>query len=319
MKPLFIDAQINVVPPTEPIEVKISGNARCMRGKSASYVRHIEFDLAGTALAGTFVPGQSIGVRPVGEDAEGRPHGIRFYSISSPTIGEDGEGQVVSTTCKRLIDEFVPEDGGPPAPANGLHLGVCSNYLCSLASGESVWVTGPVGKKFLLPSAPDEHDYLFMATGTGIAPFRGMIKDLLYGPNGPTSSQIHLVMGVPYTSDLLYDDFLQAAASEHANFHYHPVMSREPETQDTAPGYVHDYVARTPVLAQALLSNPRTLLYLCGLKGMQIGIFRYLVEQGQAENFLRIPRRLAGTDPAEWTAQDISRLRPEARCMVEVY
>ena len=69
MEPVFPSVQVNSVLPAEPIEVRIKSNRICMRGKSASYVHHMEFDLSGTALAGQFRPGQAIGVVPPGIDA----------------------------------------------------------------------------------------------------------------------------------------------------------------------------------------------------------------------------------------------------------
>ena len=103
----------------------------------------------------------------------------------------------MSTTCKRLIDEYADEIDGEKPPTNGLHIGACSNYLCSLKPGDGVRVSGPSGKKFVLPNDVDDHAYVFVATGTGIAPFRGMVKELLHGPNGPIERPIHVVMGVP--------------------------------------------------------------------------------------------------------------------------
>ena len=88
MEPTFPDVDVNTVMPNETIEVKIATNRICMRGKSASYVHHMEFDLAGTPLEGQFIPGQAIGVLPPGTDAQGRPEAVRLYSISSPTEEE---------------------------------------------------------------------------------------------------------------------------------------------------------------------------------------------------------------------------------------
>lgn len=319
MEPTFLKPETNLVSPLEPIEVKIASNESCMRGKSASFVHHIEFDLSGTPLEGVFRPGQSIGVTPPGLDAQGRPEGARLYSISSPSFGEDGAGRIVTTTCKRLVDEFSDEMGTEQPSTLGLHLGVCSNYLCSRKAGDTVLISGPSGKKFCLPEAVDQHDYVFVATGTGIAPYRGMLKDLLYGPEGPIQRQIHLVMGVPYTSDLLYDDFLKTVAREHTNFHYHTVISRELDTDGQPQGYVHDYLARIPSVGQDALSKPETLLYLCGLKGMQVGVYQHLAANGLADGYIRVPKNLADTDPKMWTALEARRVRPKSRCLVEVY
>ena len=143
---------------------------------------------------------------------------------------------MLATTPKRLIAERSPQKAGDDPNDHSLFLGVCSNYVCDLKPGEPVAVTGPAGKRFLLPQDPSQHDFLFLATGTGIAPFRGMVMELLQGPPEGSpwkanwkrcGSRVELVMGSPYTTDLLYDDLLRGLAKQHANFHYHPVISRE--------------------------------------------------------------------------------------------
>jgi ferredoxin--NADP+ reductase len=69
---------------------------------------------------------------------------------------------------KRTIDEFEEK----------IYLGVASNYLADLKPGDKVLMTGPSGKRFLLPENAEDFNYILFATGTGIAPFRGMIMEL---------------------------------------------------------------------------------------------------------------------------------------------
>ena len=318
-EPIFKKPSTNIISPLNPIEVPIVANRSCMLGKSASFVHHIEFDLTGTPLVGAFLPGQSIAVSPPGFDRDGRPEAARLYSISSSRLGEDGKGAVVSTTCKRVIDEFSDEIGFNKEATKGLYLGVCSNYLCSLQPGSTVSVSGPSGKKFILPDNVNDFNYLFVATGTGIAPFRGMITDLFYNTDHPTKKQVHLLMGVPYTSDLLYDDFFRRVSLEHPNFHYHTVVSREDSSGQNPPGYVHDYLSQSDQLSSFLREQSDAMLYMCGLKGMQVGIFKYLAANGIAEPYLRIPGNLEDTDPSDWGPLDVRRIRPKKQCLIEVY
>jgi ferredoxin--NADP+ reductase len=318
--PVLPDAVMNVVKPTEPVIGRVTRNESCMRGKSASFVRHVAIDVSGTPIEGKFLAGQAFGVIPPGTDAKGRPEKVRLYSIASPSCGEDGEGRILSTTCKRLIDEFTPQTGKDDPDRHDLVLGKCSNYLCDLNVGDEVLVSGPSGKRFLLPVEPARHDYLFLATGTGIAPYRGMVHDLLEGPDGPVDSQIHLVMGVGYTSDLLYDEEWRALSEKHPNFHYHTVISREVQPDGARGGYIHHYLDRQIELHESLLKSDRTLMYMCGLAGMQIGVFQLLARLGLGDGYLKIKDELAGVDPSEWDAAGIKRhVRPTHRCMLEVY
>ncbi len=318
--PVLPDVNMHLVPPSKPVVGRVVESTNCMKGKSASFVRHVSIDVSGTPLEGAFCSGQSFGVVPPGVDHNGKPHKVRLYSIASPTRGEDGEGKVLATTCKRLIDEYWPQTPKDDETRHDLFTGVCSNYLCDSKVGDEILVTGPVGKRFILPAEPCRHDYLFLATGTGIAPFRGMISDLLEGPDGPVDSDIHLVMGVPYTTDLLYDDALRALEKRHANFHYHTVVSREIQPDGTKGGYVHHYLDRQVHLHETLLREDRTLMYLCGLAGMQLGVFQFLARAGLGDAYLKVKDDLRDVAPADWDTKSIRKyVRPTHRCMLEVY
>ena len=298
----------------KPVVGRIVSNDTCLKGKSASFVRHTEIDIGGTALEGRCLVGQAFGVLAPGVDENGKPHKVRLYSIASPDDGEDGAGRVISTTTKRVIDERTPQRKGDDPGDHRLFLGVCSNYLCDLRPGDPVKVTGPNGKRFLLPVSRANHDYLFVATGTGIAPFRGMVLELLR--RNHVSSQIHLVMGTPYTTDLIYDDLFRELAAEHRNFHYHTAISREPG----GGHYVHHLMAERMDVFGPVLANPRTLLYICGLAGMQNGLFQVMAQRGLHPGYFTVKKPLADQDPAQWELRRVRRgVRVLNRCMVEVY
>jgi len=329
-EPTLPDVKMHLVPPTAPALGTVLSNQLCMRGRSASFVRHVCIDVGNTALAGQFRAGQSFGVVPPGLDAHGKPHKVRLYSIASPSWGEDGHGRVLATTPKRLIVERSPQKPGDDPNGHGLFLGVWSNYVCDLKPGDPVAVTGPAGKRFLLPADPDQHDYLFLATGTGIAPFRGMVMELLQGPPlgspwkadwKPCRSRVELVMGSPYTTDLLYDDLFRDLAAKHPNFHYHPVISRETRPDGGRGEYAHQFIERRlGDRYHAMLRSPRTLIYVCGLAGMQMGLFRMLGHRGLGPGYLTVDPQIDQVPPAEWTDEHLKRrVRPTHRCMIEVY
>ena len=318
--PVLPQAKMNLVKPGVPVIGRVVSNDLCMNGKSNSFVRHTEIDVSGTPLEGNFLVGQSFGVIAPGVDEKGKPHKVRLYSVACPSWGEDGQGKVVSTTPKRVIEEYKPQKPGDDENAHQLFLGVCSNYLCDLQPGDEVMVTGPAGKRFLLPVNPADHDFLLIATGTGIAPFRGMAMELLENPDGPCPSRIHLMMGTPYTTDLLYDDLFRRLQDEHDNFTYHTAISREPRPGSRRGIYVDALLDERMDVFGELLQSPRTLLYLCGLLGMEAGIYRVMARHGLADGFIKLGEELAGVDPAEWAGKQIKRhIRATPRCMVEVY
>lgn len=291
-----------------------------MKGKSASFVKHLEIDVSGTELAGNFTTGQAFGVIAPGLDHRGKPHKVRLYSFACPSSGEDGAGNIISTTPKRLIDEHDSRYADGALSTHSLFLGVCSNYLCDLVEGDLVQLTGPSGRRFLLPENPNEHGYLFVATGTGIAPIRGMLKELLAKPRRPSPRRIDLVMGVPYRTDLLYDDYFRAMAAEHDNFYYHTAISRESDTAGGRGLYVDELMAANMGTFAPLLADDRTLLYLCGLAGMQMGVYRLLGNHQLTSGYLTFKKELESVPASDWTDADIKRLiRPTERCSIEVY
>lgn len=301
------EVELNIYSPKDPVEVPIVENRICSKEASPNFVRHVTFDVSGTELEGRVQVGQSVGILPPGEDENGRPHKLRLYSVSSPTKGENGEAKLVSTTVKRTIEEL---DG------NKLYLGVCSNYLADLEPGDIVKMTGPSGRRFLLPENAKDFNYIFFATGTGIAPYRGMIMELM---EAGIENDVILVFGCPYRTDLLYPDYFQSLDEKKENFHYLPYISREDRRIDGSKKYVQTCLEDDAQLMDPILKKENTLLYICGLKGMEAGIYRTLARKGFDE-YLDIREPVIDKEPGEWDENDLKRyVKPADRTFVEVY
>lgn len=301
------EVELNIYSPKDPVEVPIVENWICTKESSPNFVRHITFDVSGTKLEGHVRAGQSVGILPPGEDENGRAHKLRLYSVSSPTKGEEGNPGLVSTTVKRTIEEF---------DSNKLYLGVCSNYLADLQPGDKVRMTGPSGRRFLLPENSEDFNYVFFATGTGIAPYRGMVMDLL---DEGVSGDIILIFGCAYRTDLLYPDYFEPLDKEQSNFHYLPYISREDRRSDGTKRYVQTCLIDDQELLDPILEKDNTLLYICGLKGMESGIYRTLAQKG-LNAYLDIREPVLDKNPAEWDEEEIKRhVKPADRTFVEVY
>ncbi len=233
--------------------------------------------------------------------------------MANSSRGENGDGAVLSTPVKRVVDEHW-ETGK-------LFLGACSNYLCDLEEGETAKLTGPTGRHFLLPpvEALNDHSYVFLAAGTGIAPFRGMVQELLdFG----VKRDIWLIFGVPYFTDLLYEDFFRRKAEENNNFTFLESISRQQSTPDGSKMYVQERMLERTDSLYPLLEDPETLVYICGLEGMELGIYRALLAMDRTEYFSGIPERLSSEDFGELSDRDdrLDGLRPnKERLKVEVY
>lgn len=301
------EVELNIYTPKDPVEVPIVENRICTKESSPNFVRHVTFDISGTDLEGHVRVGQSIGILPPGKNEKGRDYKLRLYSVSSPTKGEGGESHLISTTVKRTIEEF---------DNNKLYLGVCSNYLADLQPGDKVKMTGPSGRRFLMPENATDFNYVFFATGTGIAPYRGMIMELL---EAGFENEIVLVFGCAYRTDLLYADYFESLDQKHDNFHYLPRVSREDRRADGSKKYVQTTLWDEAELLDPIMEQDNTLMYICGLKGMESGIYRALAKKGLTQ-YLDVREPASGKTPEEWDEKDLKRyVKPSARTFVEVY
>ncbi len=311
-EPVLSTVQMHLARPNDPVTVTITKNELCTASKKAAgYVRHVEFDVSGTPLEGNCHAGQAIGILTPGEDEKGKPHKVRLYSLSSHAGGEDGNGKKYAVTVKRTIDEHWDN--------NSLFLGVASNYFSDRQPGDEIRISGPNGKRFVLPENPNDHDYSFFATGTGIAPFRGMVKQLI---ESGCSSEITLVAGAPYSTDLLYHDYFLSIANEHKNFRYLTAISRERQDDGHDRLYVQDRIRtnRDELLPQ--FASERNLVYICGLAGMELGIFQQLALAMQGEKL----GQYIDADPEAmrdirgWDRRMLHKqVRPTRRVLMEVY
>jgi ferredoxin--NADP+ reductase len=288
------EVELNIYTPRNPVEVPIVENRICTKESSPNFVRHVTFDISGTELEGRVRVGQSIGVLPPGKNENGRDYKLRLYSVASPSKGEEGNSNLVSTTVKRTIEEL---------DNNKLYLGVCSNYLADLQPGDTVKMTGPSGRRFLLPENATDFNYIFFATGTGIAPYRGMIMELL---EQGIDNEIVLVFGCAYRTDLLYAEYFESLDKDYDNFHYLPHVSREARREDGTKKYVQTSLLDEAELLDPILKKNNTLMYICGLKKLT--------------QYLDIREPASDKTPDEWDETDLKRyVKPSARTFVEVY
>jgi ferredoxin--NADP+ reductase len=61
------------------------------------------------------------------------------------------------------------------------------------------------------------------------------------------------------------------------NFHYLKSISREARRKDGSKFYVQSQLEDEEDLLSPMLQKDNTLIYICGMKGMEIGIYKQLV------------------------------------------
>jgi ferredoxin-NADP reductase len=139
--------------------------------------------------------------------------------------------------------------------------GLGTNYLFEeVTVGSSLTFKGADGA-FVLPAVLPPR-IVMIATGTGVAPFRSMIKTI-FDNNMSQNNQIHLIFGTRTADGILYKDELEALARERTDFNYSVALSRE-KTENYHFGYVHA-LYQTDFYKNNLSD---THFFLCGWKNM---------------------------------------------------
>jgi ferredoxin-NADP reductase len=139
---------------------------------------------------------------------------------------------------------------------NLVHEGVFTPHLFAMQPGDSIEMSAPLG--FFVIRDPAK-EAVFIATGTGVAPFRAMVPDYLSHPN---AKQITLLFGVRHEQTIYYRDDFDALAGQYSNFHFWPTLSRAESSWPGRTGHVQTH------LLEAVGDRRDLDVYICGLKAM---------------------------------------------------
>ncbi len=218
----------------------------CLSESAQTY--HLEFEL-GDVEDFAFLPGQFVSA--VAEDRYGKEQ-VRAYSLASAPSGNRFE------LCLNRVEG-----------------GFFSNRLADLPEdvpvGAAVRVFGPNGFFTLREPLTDS---ILIATGTGVAPMRSMLR-WLFPEDGPDRSQgreFWLVYGTRHASELYYREEFEALATRQANFHYLPTLSRAGDDWTGLRGYVQEHAAR---IVQERAAKPGQTLPAVAADGQQFDIHAY--------------------------------------------
>jgi ferredoxin-NADP reductase len=194
----------------------------------APEVRHFVFEAPGVKQL-HFKPGQFVSFN---ETLAGKKI-TRAYSIASLPAGNHFE------LCLNLV-----------------HEGLFSPHLFAMKPGDSVEMTDPLG--FFVVRNPAK-DAVFVATGTGIAPFRSMVPDYL---SHPQAKELTMLFGVRHERSIYYRDDFDALRKQHSNFRFWPTLSRADASWSGRTGHVQVH------LMEAIGDRRDLDVYICGLKAM---------------------------------------------------
>jgi CDP-4-dehydro-6-deoxyglucose reductase, E3 len=139
---------------------------------------------------------------------------------------------------------------------NLVHDGVFTPHLFAMKPGDSIETSAPLG--FFVIRDPGK-EAVFIATGTGIAPFRAMAPGYL---SHPDARQLTLLFGVRHEHTIYYRDDFEALAGQYPNFRFWPTLSRAESSWTGRTGHVQAH------LIDAIGDRRDLDVYICGLKAM---------------------------------------------------
>lgn len=154
--------------------------------------------------------------------------------------------------------------------------GVVTSWFWTLREGDRLRVQGPFGK-FVLPEKVD-FDILFVAVGTGIAPFRSMIHQMLPAGFG---RKIWLLFGTRYDTMIPYHEEFLELARNYPQLVYIPTISRPGPAWKGETGYVQTKMAK-------FFAGPEgKRIYICGLNEMIQAVQEAAVRIGYRKDQIR--------------------------------
>lgn len=248
--------------------------------EEAGQVRAIQVRVPPGSL--TWLEGQSIGVIPPGLNRRGRPNVPRLYSIASSRHGERDDPNLLMLLVKRT--RWRDPDNGEE------RLGVCSNWLCDREPGDELRLTGPVGAVLTVPSDPAAA-WILIATGTGIAPFRGLMQYRAQLPPG-ARPPVWLAQGAKTAASLLWADDLAALAGGDPEVSVWSALSSQQQAPDGARMHVEHRVRQDGAAVARLLRERSAVVYCCGARGMELGLQAAIADvTGDADIVARLHRQ----------------------------
>ncbi len=126
--------------------------------------------------------------------------------------------------------------------------GLASHLFNTLNIGEEISFKGPVGRFVLHSQDAEVH---FIATGVGLAPIMGIIRDeLLYKKN---THNMHLIFGVRHEKDIFWTTELDQLQQMHPNFTYSLTLSQPDKSWTGLRGRVTEHIPENTSTMDAFL------------------------------------------------------------------
>lgn len=208
--------------------------------------RHFRFALTQGKIkhrAGQYVAFSS---QPYGEV---KTKTLRAYSLANASVA----GDRIDLTVRR-----VPN-------------GMCTTYMFDhMKVGDDATLYGPYGDFYLRDT---EAPAIWIAGGSGLSPFMGMLQDL--EAKGNVKRQVTLFFGAVTPKDLYYVKEMREAMTRNPWFSYVPALSGNEKIPECS-----EYGLITEVVARRIAEAAECEAYLCGSPGMIGACLKTLTEKG---------------------------------------
>ncbi len=213
----------------------------------SSNTRHLHFRLPEHSFS--YRPGEFVSLILHDEQGEFR----RSYSIASvhndPTSASDIE----------LVASHVDN-------------GRATRWLWQAAPGTELQFAGPHGQ-LTLPDALPKRLFL-IATGTGVAPYRSMLRQI-DAALSKGEHEIHVLFGARNRAEAIFIDDFRRLASHNPHFHFHFCLSRETANADD------EFSGRVTQKLQTFNPDVATdVVFLCGNPAMVDEVYEGLKARG---------------------------------------
>lgn len=142
--------------------------------------------------------------------------------------------------------------------------------------GKETEMQGPFGH-FVLKSPPERDHLVFVGTGTGIAPLRSMVEDLL--AHGDTR-HLSVYFGLRSEANIFYRDLFEQLVAIHPTLDFTLTLSRPSEAWTGSTGRV------TAILPSIPFDALKTDVYLCGGKLMIDEVKQLFLDKGFEKNHI---------------------------------
>ena len=201
------------------------------------------------------------------------------FELVEPSTLEFKAGQYVSIQVDEAGTRRSYSIASRPDIDHGFELaidvspaGVGVQFLQSIPLGTEVSVLAALGT-FVIEDDPTEEAIVLVGTGSGIAPLRSIIFDLLQVKQEKRPITLH--WGLRYVDSLFWENEFQDLVERFPNFHFHPVISRAVDGWTLCRGRVTDCLSTHELV-------PNAGYYLCGGKPMIETVVTLLTDKGIA-------------------------------------